>query len=262
MGALVGSENARQMLDRGEDYQAAMIARGHELGMDVFPSVRMNDNHFNCVASPSEAADRDDMTAMRLEHPEWTLGTSTTPWFATSWNLSVPEVRQHLFDAIVELCERADWDGVELDWQRHGFHLPEDEAFRLRYVITDLQRAVRVATDKIAAKRGRPFLLAARVSTSLESCHNTGYDVEAWLAEGLVDLLIPAANAETDPSIDVAAWQALCKPHGVPVYPGFDASLPNASAWQGEPAQKRELQLKNRTAINAMPNSVHELVGI
>ena len=33
---------------------------------------------------------------------------------------------------------------------------------------------------------------------SLESCRNTGYDVERWLEEGLVDLLVPAAaNAET-----------------------------------------------------------------
>lgn len=222
------------MLDRGEDYQAAMISRGHELGLDVYASFRMNDNHFDGALVPSDAADRDDMTLMRLEHPEWTLGGRTAPWFATSWNLAIPEVRQHLFEAIVELCARADWDGVELDWQRHAFHLPEDEAYRLRYVITDLQRAVRRATKEIATKRGRPYRLAVRVSASLESCCNTGYDIQTWLDEGLMDLLIPAGNAETDPTIDVSFWQTLCKPYGVPVFPGFDASLPNASAWQGE----------------------------
>lgn len=233
-GALVGSENALQMLDRGEDYQASMVARGHELGLHVYASFRMNDNHFDGAAVPSEAADRGDMTTMRLQHPEWTLGEETSPWFATSWNISVPEVRQHLFEAIVELCERTDWDGIELDWQRHAFHLPVEDAYRLRYVITDLQRAVRRATEQIAVKRGRPFWIAVRVSTSLESCHNTGYDIQTWLEEGLMDLLIPAANAETDPTIDVASWQTFCKPYAVLVYPGFDASLPNASAWQGE----------------------------
>eukprot|EP01052_Picozoa_sp_SAG31_P050950 SAG31_NODE_11871_length_990_cov_1.148148_1_plen_105_part_00 len=102
-----------------------------------------------------------------------------------------------------------------MDWQRHAFHLPADFAHTLRWTLTDLQRAVREATNKIAAARGRPFFLTVRVSASIEGCHNTGYDIERWLSEDLFDLLVPAANAETDPTIDVAAWQALCKPYGV-----------------------------------------------
>ena len=45
----------------------------------------------------------------------------------------VPEVREHLLAAIVELASRADWDGLEMDWQRHAFHLPADFAYTLRY---------------------------------------------------------------------------------------------------------------------------------
>ena len=126
VGAMIGGENVLQMIERGEDYQAAMIERGHELGIDVFASFRVNDNHFDGALTPQGAAAQDDMTPMRLEHPEWTLGTETAPWFATSWNMSVPEVREHIYDAVVELCERADWDGLEMDWQRHAFHLPSD----------------------------------------------------------------------------------------------------------------------------------------
>ena len=124
VGAMIGGENVLQMIERGEDYQAAMIERGHELGIDVFASFRVNDNHFDGALTPQDAAAQDDMTPMRLEHPEWTLGTETAPWFATSWNMSVPEVREHIYEAVVELCERADWDGLEMDWQRHAFHLP------------------------------------------------------------------------------------------------------------------------------------------
>lgn len=41
------TENIRQMLEWGEDPQEALIERGHELGLHVYASVRMNDNHFN-----------------------------------------------------------------------------------------------------------------------------------------------------------------------------------------------------------------------
>ena len=40
-------ENVLAMIERGEDPQAAAIERGRELGMHVYASVRMNDNHFN-----------------------------------------------------------------------------------------------------------------------------------------------------------------------------------------------------------------------
>ena len=59
----------------------------------------------------------------------------------------------------------------------------QDKAHTLRAYLTDLQRAVRLATQRIAAQRGRPFLLAVRVSASLQACANTGYDVEQWLDE-------------------------------------------------------------------------------
>ena len=104
--------------------------------------------------TPADAAGGDDMADMRLQHPEWTLGAETAPWFATSWNLqpnagavvllhhpplnlvgfsigtergcqqnnsaaerrrnlAVPEVREHLLAAIVELAGRANWDGTD-----------------------------------------------------------------------------------------------------------------------------------------------------
>ena len=45
--AYLHTENIRQMLERGEDPQQALLERGHQLGLSVYASVRMNDNHFN-----------------------------------------------------------------------------------------------------------------------------------------------------------------------------------------------------------------------
>src|SRR5262245_2862382 len=152
------SEGVRAMLERGENPYEALVKRGHELGMAVYASVRLNDNRCNGLqVQDIPKTVMPGLTRLRKEHTDWCLGAEQAPaWFAASWNFAVPEVREHRLKHITEVCRLADWDGVELDWQRHGFHLPADSAYRLRYTLTDVQRAVRQLTDRIARERGRP----------------------------------------------------------------------------------------------------------
>ncbi len=239
------NENILGMLERGEDPQAAVIERGRELGIAVYASLRMNDNHFNgAQLADLPTLHHSELTQLRREHPEWLLGDRTSEWFALSWDMSVTEVRRHRLAHLHELCESYDWDGVELDWQRHGFHLPQDEAYRLRYTITDLQRAARQLTGRVGAERGRPLHLAVRIATTLEACADIGYDVESWLEEDLMDLVIGGANAATDPAVEVARFVELCRPRGVLFYPGFDGGLPDP--WAGPEGPVRKDQLRTR----------------
>ena len=236
------TENIRQMLKRGEDPQEALIERGHELGCHVYASVRMNDNHFNgAQIEDLDTLHHTELTRMRIEHPEWLLGDQTSEWFALSWNFAVPEVREHRFAHIEEICRLYDWDGVELDWQRHAFHFPQDDAYRLRYLLTDLQRAVRRMTEELSKKRGKPFYLAARVAGTPEMCRRIGYDIPTWIDEGLVDILIPGGGAATDPSLDVAGFVQMCRGTEIAVYPGFDGGLPDpfVGPEDGETKNKR-----------------------
>ncbi len=248
----IAIENVRQMLERGEDPQKALVQRGRELGLHVYASVRMNDNHFGgAQAKDLPTMHHTELTRLRIEHPEWVLGEETLEWFALSWNMSVPEIREHRFAYIKELCSLYDCDGVELDWQRHAFHLPLDDAYRLRYTLTDLQRALRRMTAKLARERGKPFYVAARVSGSLEMCRRIGYDIPTWIDEGLVDILIPAANAGTDPSIEVAAFLDLCRGTNIAVYPGFDGGI------SGEPVGPEGYPTKDRMRTRAVASRYH-----
>ena len=245
-GAYNATENILRMYDRGEDPQQALIERGHELGLHVYASVRMNDNHFGGAQVTDLEALRKAhrVEALRHEHPEWVLGEQTSEWFALSWNMAVPEIRERRFHHVEEVCRRYDWDGVELDWQRHAFHFPDGHGYRLRYLLTDLQRAVRRMTEALGRERGRPVFLAARVAGSLEMCRRIGYDVPAWVEEGLVDVLIPAGNAVTDASIDAAEFVELCKGTDVAVYPGFDSNLPDPFVGPEEPEEKDRLRTR------------------
>ena len=237
------TENIRRMLERGEDPQKALIEKGHQLGFHVYASIRMNDNHFNgAQISDLKQLHHTELTRLRIEHPEWLLGDQTSEWFNLSWNMAIPEVRQHRFAHIQEVCRLYDWDGVELDWQRHAFHLPEDEAYRLRYLLTDLQRAVRHMTNTLAEERGRPFYLAARVAGSLEMCHRIGYDIATWIDEDLVDILIPSGGAATDPSIEVNSFVNMCCDQGIDVYPGLDSGLPDLFVGPEDQETKRNMR--------------------
>ncbi len=243
------TENIRAMFERGEDPYAALVKRGREIGVDVWASVRVNDNHFWSVGPGGEVAHKHDpawwmhstrkplavedmtttvasgLTQTRKDHPEWCLGNEVPPWVSTSWNLAIPEVRELRLQYIAEACRLADWDGLELDWQRHAFHLPTNDTYRLRYALTDLQRAVRQMTDELARERGRPFYLAVRVAATMEACRRIGYDIETWANEGLCDIVIPSGNSGADPGVEVEAFKSVLKGSGVKLYPGLDTDF-------------------------------------
>ena len=218
------TENLRAMLERGEDPYTAMVDRGRELGIDVWNSIRMNDNHFWDIDSleAMQTSKSQGLTDMRRQHPEWCLGDDAPNWCTTSWNMAIPEVREHKLDLIEQACRLADWDGVELDWQRHAFHLPGKHEYRLRYALTDLQRAIRRMTDAIAEERGRPFPVAVRVGATLEACRNIGYDIETWANEGLCDIIIGGGNSGTDPCFETEEFLSLVEGTNILVYPGYD----------------------------------------
>ena len=221
------NEGIRAMLDRGEDPYAALAKRGRELGISPWASVRMNDNHFNGLqVEDMTAAVMPGLTQLRKEHPEWCLGPGNAPkWFGASWNFAHREVREHRLQHISEVARLADWDGIELDWQRHAYHLPLGDTYRLRYTLTDLQRAARELTHRIGRERGRPMYLAVRVATTLESCRRIGYDLPVWVREGLCDVVIAGGGALTDPGVEVEKFRELLRGTNVRFYPGFDSGF-------------------------------------
>ena len=223
--ALRHAEGVRSMFDRDENPYQAMVDRSRDLGVAAWVSVRMNDNHFSVVAPEDFGkSDKGGVTRLRRDHPEWclTADLAPEPRSVGSWNMAIPEVREHKVLQLTEACRQADWDGVELDWQRHAFHFPEHEGYRLRYTLTDLQRAIRRMTDQIAEERGRPFYVAVRVATTVESCRRIGYDVETWVDEGLCDIIIAAGCSGTDPDAEIEAFTALTDGTRIRLYSGLD----------------------------------------
>ena len=221
-GILPSTRNiAQALIDQGADCLKLVVDYAHEHGMEAFWSMRMNDTH-DVAHRPEKAYLL--YPPLKVEYPEWLVGdhVKRTPhgrW--SSVDYARPEIRGLAFKFIEEVCRNYDVDGVELDFFRHmcyfksaamGGKASQEE----RDMMTGLMRRVRSMTEEVGRERARPILVAVRVADSVEFNRGIGLDIERWLEDGLVDILITTCYFRLNP------WDysvKLGREHGVAVYP-------------------------------------------
>jgi len=217
-----------EMLAAGTDPLRVMTEFGHKNGMEVFWSFRMNDTHDGSTAAYGPVMFR--ANRLKSEHPEWLIGTPQQKPKFGAWSavdFTRAEIRDLAFRYVDEVCQNYEVEGVELDFFRHpvffkraavtGTECNDEE----RALMTGLLRHIRLMTEAEGMKRGRPILISVRVPDSVEYCRAVGLDLELWLAEGLLDLLMPSGYFQLN------EWSysvALGHKHGVKVYPSLDES--------------------------------------
>lgn len=196
-------------------------------GREFFWSLRMNDTHDSQGADYS--AEMFAANDFKQAHPEYLLATPETRPRYGGWSavdFAEPEVRELTFRFVEEVCRNYDVDGIELDFYRHPvfFHEPA-RGFPAsgveRDLMTDLVRRIRRMTEEVGQRRGRPILVATRLPDSVPYCRAIGLDLERWLADDLLDLLIPAGYLQLNP------WETsveLGHRYGAMVYPALDES--------------------------------------
>jgi hypothetical protein len=153
---------------------------------------------------------------LKQTHPDWTLKCW---WPHGLWDFSVPDVRQLTVDSLREVAERYDFDGIQLDFARHVPCLSLGRQWEFRHHVTDLVRRVRQMLLEVESKRGRPFLLAAKIPRNLKGCHIDGFDVEVWAAENLVDIFTLGSRSM---DVDIAAFRRIAAGRNIKLQPCFD----------------------------------------
>jgi len=212
------------------DPNTVMIDAARKAGIEIFVSVRMNDTH--------DAFEPELSYPLKVERPELLLGAGLDRSLLTLdddaavmrqvWSgldYAHQEVRDHKGGYIERVCRQYDFDGLELDFGRCPpvFKLGEEE--KHTETMTGFVRGIRQTLEKIGADRGRPHLLTARVPDTPALARALGYDVERWLSEGLLDLLIAGVGTSCMASPHGELIE-LGHRHGVPVYPCIDTSYP------------------------------------
>ena len=202
-------------------------------GKEFFVTVRVNDTHDGAAdqsrLGPPYDASNVMFSAFKAAHPELLMGASTNRppccvWSAADFTHAA--VRERFYRICRKLCAHYGLDGLDLDFFRHmqlfrsvawGGTASDAE----RAMMTELLRRVRAAAEEEGRRRGRPILLSVRVPDSVPFCREVGIDLERWLQEGLVDLVVATGYWQHNP------WQVtaeLCRRHNVKCYASLDES--------------------------------------
>ena len=215
----------QEFFEKGIDPLRVMIDFARKNKMEIFWSMRMNDTHDASASAYGPVMFR--ANKLKQEHPEYLIGSNEKRSKFGHWtavNYGMAEVRDLAFKYCEEVCQNYDVDGIELDFFRHPFFFKSsgnDEACtsQEREQMTALMRRIRAMTEEIGRKRNRPILIAMRIPDSVEYCKFIGLDLERWLADGLLDLMIAGGYVNLNP------WEtsvALGHKYGVKVYPSLD----------------------------------------
>ena len=212
VGDRLHAESWREFRDIGVDPLDIAIEHCRDAGLEIHASYRVAGfwypppiDHFNLGDTFAAA------------HPEWRgrdRNGQTTPRIAYSY----PEVRAYVVSLLREMAERP-IDGVCLLYNRrmplveyeppvvaafqreYGLDphaLPADDERWLRFrarELTQFMREVRQAMDEVGAASGRSLGVSAVVMSSEHENLQNAMDLGAWVAEGIVDTLIPYTSA-------------------------------------------------------------------
>ena len=139
-------------------------------------------------------------------------------------DFAIPQVREHIFGIIQEVAQNYDVDCIGMEFFKYWPFFRESlegnpvEPEHLE-LMNDFLRRIRHMADEQANRRGRPLLLAAHTPFSLADSIHVGVDLETWVAEGLIDLLMPGGNLESVFCSSYNDMIALGHKYEVPVYP-------------------------------------------
>ena len=198
----------------GLDLIQILLDRCRRHGIEFIAGLRMNDRH---GLPPSRFMD---------QHPEWQLKGLG----AKAMNYAHNQVRDHVLAFVKETLDAYDVDGIEFDYMRWCHMFPPGQGQKRAHLLTDFTRKARTLLDEAAKQRGRGRLvLGVRVPQTLEQCAFLGFDVAAWIREGLVDWVVPADFFYPDFNMKTEDFVKLTEGTGCKIYP----SIMPLSCWKG-----------------------------
>ncbi len=206
----------------------------HSNDLEVWGSLRMNDIHDSLRAN--HLKDTDD--PVKARHPDWLLGPLENRklpeefsefYLWTAFNYALPEVRDYRLSFIERTASEHDFDGYELDFTRTIYNFPLGEGRQYSHFMTEFIVDTSAVLDSIGKHRGRPYTRVVHVTDSPSTSLDLGLDVEMWLDQGLVDVLV-VGMGYTPYALRLDDWLDLAGSYGVPVYPTINTNT-FGNAW-------------------------------
>ncbi len=196
----------------GIDPVEVLLRETRKRGREVFFSYRINGSDNDDLFDPPHPFDQP--IPLKAQHPDWLFYL----WH-TYWNFAYKQVRDLKLAIVREVAEMYAFDGIQIDFARIPVLFPAGQQWEHRNLLTHFMREVRLALLKEGKKRGRPFLLAARIPENLMGCHFDGMDVETWAREKLVDIFVLGTRTA---NVDIDAFRRITEGTSIKLYPCWD----------------------------------------
>ena len=206
--------NPKGLSDAGHNPPSLIVEECHKRGLDAFVSLRMNDIHDG--QHPKGTLPNPELPSFKRINPDWLV--DDLDWWSVL-DYSHPRVRALKLRVVEEFFDRWDFDGIELDWLRHSLYFHRGTEKEKGKYLTEFMRAVRSSLQKKATKRGRPIEIAVRIPERIEWCHAGGFEIDQWLKEDLVDMLILGQGLTELPTLN--EFRGLMKDRQLPIYPSL-----------------------------------------
>ncbi len=197
---------------QGIDWVRVLVEETHRRGLEAFWNHRISEVDIR----PAGGLEMEKRHPLKAARPEWTIRSW---WWQGLWDFSVPAVRDYKVRILREIAEQYDFDGIQIDFARHMPCLPPGRQWGLRAHVTEFMAMVRAMLQEVAARRGRPYLLAARVPETVRGCREDGLDVAAWSAGNLVDLFTLGTRSI---DVDLAGFREITAGRHIRLHPCLD----------------------------------------
>lgn len=182
----------------GTDQLRAVIERGRETRLKVFPSLKLQDS-----ARPGH-----ERSGQLKEQHGAAVCIGDAGRAEWCYDYAQAAVQEDKLALIGEVLEGYRADGLELDFCFDNFYFKRDEIQKNAPLMTEFVAKVWRLAEEIGARQGRKIPLMARVHLTEKDNLAVGLDVAAWVRAGSLDWVVGQdANVLVDPSIQ-APWLA------------------------------------------------------
>ena len=213
------AENLKRTWAAGHDPLGLQVEEAHRLGVDFWFRLSMNDwHHFDTDAGKVYRLggsrfyeERTDLligkegAAGWKDHP---LLQAPLTWMQ---DFAHEEVRALRRDIALEVCERYDCTGFLFDFLRIPGYFRFGEERRNAHLLTQMVRETRAGLDEIGRTKGREIGLAVRLPPTLDGTRRLGIDIEDWIDDHLVDMVVTSPFFPQDTEHDAAEWVPLVR---------------------------------------------------
>ena len=164
----------------GTDQLHEVIHRGREMGLTVFPSLKLQ-----CSSQPGS----DRCGLLKWEHgAEVCIGEpGRAQW---CYDFANERVREEKLAVLREVLVDYEADGIELDFMFDTFYFKKAEIEQNTALMSRFVAQIRALANEIGRRQGREIPIMARVHLKKEDNLAIGLDVETWLRERSIDFVV------------------------------------------------------------------------